>query len=436
MTRTERQYYQIYSLYSLSWSFIAAMYPLYLLSRGLDLFEMSLVPAVYWIVSFVFEVPTGAFADLVGRKTSFLLSCAVRATAFGLYALSGTFGAFVFAEFVDALGSTLANGALDAWAVDGIRSEGDSRPTDRFFARGQIFARLLTIVGGLAGGYLAEADMRLPWIAATMSFITTGIIAAVIMREVRAAPRAPVLRGAFVEAIHGGFATVRREHTLLLLCLLTLATAFAILPAYMFWQPRLQGLTGQGTSLMGWVWTFVTLASVCGSALVPRLLGRFPRSALLVGVALWRGTMLALAGAALSFAPALTGLLLMELGSGLGEPLILAWVNEHIRPDQRATVLSVRTMCFTLGGGLGLLCLGLVARDVSIPAAWITSGLLLLLTAPGFVFLSRVARTTESVPQLAPAAVTLLEVESPASSVQSDGPAPALDSQLSTVDRN
>src|SRR2546425_4559604 len=108
MHRTERTYYFISGLYNLSWSFIGPMYALFLLDRGLDLFQMSVVPAVYWIVSFLFEVPTGAFADLAGRKTSFVLSCGVRTLAFGLYAFADGFGQFMIAEFIDALGSTLA----------------------------------------------------------------------------------------------------------------------------------------------------------------------------------------------------------------------------------------------------------------------------------------------------------------------------------------
>ena len=118
MSRTERTYYLVFGLYNLSWAFIGGMYALFLLARGLDLFQMSIVPAVFWIVSFFLEVPTGAFADLAGRKTSFVLSCFVRMLAFGLYAAAGSFTAFIVAEFVDAVGATLANGALEAWAVD------------------------------------------------------------------------------------------------------------------------------------------------------------------------------------------------------------------------------------------------------------------------------------------------------------------------------
>jgi DHA3 family tetracycline resistance protein-like MFS transporter len=397
MTRTERTYYLVFSLYNLSWSFIGPMYALFLLSRGLDLFQMSAIPAVYWIVSFLFNVPAGAFADLAGRKLSFLLSCVVRMVAFGLYAYGRGFADFAAAEFVDALGSTLATGALDAWAVDGMQGEGDERPTDRFFARAQMMARTAIIGGGLAGGYLAQRDMSLPWLAAAGAFAITGIVAAVVMREVRlpAGARAHAPRS-LVRTIGHGLMVVRHTPVLLLLCGLTFAVTFATMPAVTFWQPRLTALTGEGTWLMGWIWALLNVAGFAGSAIIARLLGRYPRHLVLGIVVLWRGVMLGVAGLAGKFGPALAGLLLMEVGFGVSEPLLQAWMNEHIAPAQRATVLSVRAMCLTLGGGLGLICIGLVARDVGIPAAWLLSAVLLVLMAPGFVILERRARATAS----------------------------------------
>jgi len=397
MTRTERTYYLVYALYSFSWSFIGPMYALFLLSRGLDLFQTSAVPAVYWIVSFVFEVPTGAFADVAGRKTAFMLSCMIRMIAFGLYAYSNTFGEFIAAEFVDALGSTLANGALDAWAVDGMRSEGHTQRTDRFFARAQMFMRTAIIAGGLAGGYLAQYDMTLPFLAAASAFAVTGIVAAVWMREIR--PRADAIvhvHRSLTGTMRAALTTVRRAPVLLLLCGLTFALAFATMPAQMYWQPRMRALAGEGMWVMGWIWALLNLAVIVGSVVISRLLGRWGRELVLGAVVLWRGCMLAVAGLATAFAPALAGLLLTELGFGVSEPLLQAWINEHIEPEHRATVLSVRAMCLTLGGGLGLVCIGLIARDFGIPTAWLVSASLLALTTPGFVILERRAQRAVS----------------------------------------
>ncbi|HTO58459.1 MAG TPA: MFS transporter, partial [Pseudomonadales bacterium] len=183
MTRSERTYYLIYTLYCLGWSFTAPMYALFLLSRGLDLFQINVVLATYLIISFVFEVPTGALADLFGRKLSFLLSCAVRAAAFVMYYFAHSFTDCLIAEFVDAVGTTLANGALDAWAVDSMRAEGQQQAPDRFFARAQMISRGSMIGAGIVGGYVAAANIAWPWLVGGGFFTMAAATGATLMRE-------------------------------------------------------------------------------------------------------------------------------------------------------------------------------------------------------------------------------------------------------------
>jgi len=398
MTRTERTYYAIFGLYSLPAWFMGPVYPLFLLSRGLDLFQINVVLATFLITSCLLEVPTGAFADVVGRKTSFLLSCAVRTLAFALYAFTHNFTDCLIAEFIDAIGSTLANGALDAWAVDGMRAEGNRGSADRFFARAQMIARALMIVGGIACGYIAEYRMELPWLVAAGGFALTGVVSAVLMDEKRPSTAARArwtnVYRSLGQTVRDGMTTVRNVPVLLLLCGLSMAAAFGSIPAHMLWQARLQALTGAGLWLMGWLWSLLNLAAIVGSALVGRLLRRFGREQVLGAAALGRGMMLAVAALATSVFPVLTGLLLLEAGFGLSEPLVQALFNEHIPPEQRATVLSVRSMFFTLGGGAGLLSIGLVARGFGIPAAWLVSATVLTLVAPGFVLLSQLVHRT------------------------------------------
>jgi MFS family permease len=391
MTRTERTYYLVYGLYNSAWSFLGPVYALFLLSRGLDLFQLNLVLATFLISSFLFEVPTGAVADVFGRKVSFLASCAVRAVAFALYAVSDSFPEFLFAEFVDAVGMTLATGALDAWAVDGMRAEGDRRSVDRFFAKAQMLARTLMILSGLLGGYVASYDLRLPWIVGSLGFAATGIIAAVLMRETVRPAGAASSRRSLRQTLSAGVETVRGQPVAQLLCLLTMATGFAVMPVYQLWQPRMRDLAG-GVWVMGWIWAFLSLSSVIGSAVIPRLLRRFSRQHVLAVAALWRALSVGVAALAVGFFPAVTGLLLQEMAFGFSEPLLQAWMNEQVDDEQRATVLSVRSMAFTLGGSAGLVVLGLVALGSAIPAAWLCSAVIIGLTVPGYLLLGRLAQ--------------------------------------------
>lgn len=392
MTRSERTYYLVAGCYAFAGFFIAPIYPLFLLSRGLDLFQINAVLAVYLISVFLFEVPTGAVADLFGRKVSFLLSCAVRLGAYTLYTRSDGFADCVVAEFIDAVGTTLASGALEAWVVDEMRAEGDDRPTDAMFARTHVISRTMMVVGGVAAGYLAAwGGMVVPWLVAAAGFGVTGVLGAVLMRETH---QPPGLRGsrAFGRTMFDGVRAVRAAPVLLVICLISLAVSFAAMPVYMLWQPRMETLAGADLRLMGWIWALLCVAALAGSALVPALLRWFERHTVLCVATLWRAATLAVAAAATTIQPALAGLFLQEISSGLTDPVLMAWANEHVRAEQRATVLSVRSTFWTLGGAAGLVVIGLIARTFGVPMAWYVAAAVIGLAAPGYLLLGRVAR--------------------------------------------
>ncbi len=391
MTRSERTYYIVFALYNLSWAFMGAIYPLFLMSRGLDLFQINAILAVYLFCNFAFEVPTGAIADLFGRKVSFLLSCAVRAAAFALYFTMDTFAGFVFAEIIDAIGTTLASGALDAWAIDGMKEEGDNSPADRLFSRGRMLSHAAMIVSGLIGGYVGDVDIAYPWLVGVCGFLVTMTVGAALMR--RDYPEAaPVRSGATILArlnplpaiqaqISGGLTTVSRHPTLRFLCGVTALLSFAQMPVMQMWPAHLKSLSDQGTWLLGWVWAFLNLAALVGSWSLPRLLARFgrPRAALYLSVFRCIGVVVAaLSG---GFGKATLGLIGQAAGTGASDPLLGAWMNEHAESHQRATVLSIQTMSFMLGGSAGLLVLGLLARYSGVPLAWGVAAVVLLITA-------------------------------------------------------
>lgn len=408
MTRTERSYYVVFAGYALAQFFIAPVYPLFLLSRGLDLFQVNVVLAVYLVTVFTFEVPTGAVADRFGRKVSFLLACAIRMVAYGLYAFAEDFGDCLLAEFIDAVGTTLASGALEAWVVDGVRAEGDRRPTDALFARAQVIGRAAMIGGGIACGYLAEIDWAIPWLVCVAIFAATAVAGALAMREPPAAARPE--GASLVRSMMGGLAAVAASPFLLAVCLLFFVGAFAGFPVHMLWQTRVETLAGAGLWRMGWITAALNLAALAGSALLPRLLRRARREAVLFAAALWRSVMLGLFASAGQVRPALAGLLLQEVASGLSDPVYAAWTNEHIAAPQRATVLSVRSTFFTLGGACGLVALGLVARAHGVPLALAAAAAVFLATAPAILLLGRIAHVAAREAPLEPAEVPAAKV--------------------------
>ena len=77
-----RRYYVVSACYVFGPLFIFAVYPLFLRSRGLDQLQINVVVAAYVLMTFLTDVPTGAFADAVGRRAAVVVGCSLHAAAF------------------------------------------------------------------------------------------------------------------------------------------------------------------------------------------------------------------------------------------------------------------------------------------------------------------------------------------------------------------
>jgi MFS family permease len=109
--------------------------------------EILLLQSIFSIALTVFEIPTGVFADRVGRKHSLALSAAITGLATLVYSARPQFALFVLGEILWALGVALASGADQALLYDSLKAEG----------RADESKRLLGLMSGLALVALAVA---------------------------------------------------------------------------------------------------------------------------------------------------------------------------------------------------------------------------------------------------------------------------------------
>lgn len=101
--------------------------------------------------------------------------------------------------------------------------------------------------------------------------------------------------------------------------------------------------------------------------------------------------MIAIAAWATSFWPAFLGILFAEFAMNMGQPAVEGWTNEHIESQRRATVLSVWSMSFTIGGASDCIALGLVANAASIATSRWFAAAIFAVAAPGYLRLRRLA---------------------------------------------
>lgn len=128
---------------------------LYLAHRGLSLFQIGIVETIYHLSSFCMEIPTGAIADIYGRKTSRVLGRVMHAISVIIMIYGQNIWSFALAFVFSALGNNLESGAGDALIYDSLV---EIKATDSFKKVKGIMEMLYQIskfIAFIVGGYLA-----------------------------------------------------------------------------------------------------------------------------------------------------------------------------------------------------------------------------------------------------------------------------------------
>jgi MFS family permease len=82
-----------------------------------------------------------------------------------------------------------------------------------------------------------------------------------------------------------------------------------------------------------------------------------------------------------SFPITISFFMLHELGRGMFGPIKSSYLQENIPSRKRATIGSFESMYTHIGGALGLVTFGWIAKNFGIPTAWIVSGSILTITS-------------------------------------------------------
>ena len=373
-------YYGLSGLNRLGYSFIFATYAIFLMKRGMSLFDLNLINSIYFVTVIVAEIPTGAVADVFGRKKSFVMAAVFYSAAMFVYYFSHSFTGFCLAEVLAALGATLWSGTFQAWLVDRFKYFGSRKPLFPYFARVSQIELGAGILGSLGGGYMANYDLSASWLVAGGIFLICGLLAALLMKENYFRARKLVLKNSLLKysnIVKVSWSIGTTNKTVRFLMLLGFVLWFAEQAPNMQWQPFFQKDL-QTNSEFGWISSGISVAMIIG-AQIAGFLVTFWKSEkrAIVFTTLMMATAIALSGLMKSFPAALGIFLFFELLRGAYRPLTDTLINREIPSRERTTVLSFANMLFSIGGWLGLVLSGLLAEHISIPYAWLVSGFVL-----------------------------------------------------------
>lgn len=161
----------------MNFSLTHGVWMLYLESKGLSLFEIGLMESIFHITSFLMEVPTGAIADLYGRKTSRVLGrlMSIVSTIIMILANSSIFFAISF--IFCAISYNLESGAGDALIYDSMKETEKEKHYMKIKGYQEIFFQIADVCSLLLGGYLATLNYGLVYKISLVIGIFTFLLA-------------------------------------------------------------------------------------------------------------------------------------------------------------------------------------------------------------------------------------------------------------------
>lgn len=315
---------------------------LFLLQKGLPLWQVGIMESIYHAASLIAEVPSGALADLLGRKKTLLLSRVLAFVSSIPLILSDNFFVLSINFVLTAWGSNLISGTEEALVYDSFLGMGEEKRYWGAVGRLGFIAEVAQAAAVFIGGFIAKQSYILCFLIEMGIHIIAFAVCCLITEPKTSERRERVTIG---EHFRLSFDVIRGDRNVRYLLLHYAVLSAFFVSVYFYSQDFYfsRGFDEVGISL---ILLGVGAASSLGALFSERIakkLGRYTEymggAAIAVGLAVMSvgNPWLSIAGYAIAAG-----------ASALLEPFRSAQLNSLIPSEQRATIISVSSMCFSM----------------------------------------------------------------------------------------
>jgi MFS transporter, DHA1 family, quinolone resistance protein len=397
------------------WLIAGLVFPvliLFILQKGLDIFEASLVLSGYSIATIALELPTGGLSDAIGRKRVYLLSLAVMFIGYVLIVLVDGFVLTFIAAAVLGAARALSSGSIEAWFIDEYTKFNANGNLQHALARAGAFFPLGIGLGSLLGGAIpalassTSSDMfgnpfALNFVLAAGLVLLQVAMTILMIEEIRH----PSSKGTILEGVRSTPKQIAisvelglRNPITRLLIIAFMVLGFAFFSVELLWQPRVSEIIGEssGTWVLGVLAAAYFLATSLGNLVSPAICRIFKdsyASVLLLSRLLAAGALIAL-----SFQQGIFGFaalyILLYFITGIEESPHSTLFNLQVPSQHRSTLISFKSLMLQLGGLIGSFTLGWIANTYSISTTWAFAGMVLGLSSLAYLMLIRRLRVS------------------------------------------
>lgn len=306
------------------------------LYQFIDIKEATILQLIGLVTRTIAEIPSGAFADLVGKKKTLIIAFLLTGIGETTMAFSSSFPFFTLAYIIISLGYSFYSGTIDAFMYDSLIETHEEEHYPEVLSKSSAYTNISTAIATISGGLLYQVWGGLPFLITGLTkFIGVGVSSLVLE------PKVDTFVFSFKNFINQNIKGVIHlfnrkmiKATLLIILMGSFSTvAYEILDdvAVVDW-----GYSATGISIL---YTSVIFLSIPSSFLYDRISGKIKPSFLVMG-----GLLILILN--YLFSPVINSLvwtflfLLRVVYSPLKKAAITDLINSGVASNIRATTLS------------------------------------------------------------------------------------------------
>lgn len=340
----------------------SSIWVLYLAYCGMHLAQIGLLEGIYHATSIVCEIPSGAAADLLGRKRCMILSNICIAVSCVIMLFSKSFGCFAVSFVVQALGNNLNSGSEEALVYDSMKCLGQEEHYMGVYGRLNVLIEVAQGLATVAGGALAEFSYFWCY-AACVVIAVLALLPVLWMAEPTQCGEAADTAGEGVEDAAEGTPAQRtiretvKHHFAVSACILQkdvrigkiigfYSVVFAAHTLLFFYSQQYFADLGYNKVQISVIMLLVGGASCLGALVSEKMYRWFGKKCLIPETVIIAGAILCYgAGKA---GVAIAALMCAGFANAALYPIQSDSLNALIPSGQRATLISVDSMCFSI----------------------------------------------------------------------------------------
>lgn len=379
-----------------------AIWVFLLIQRGFSLAQVGIAEGVFHLVSFLCEVPSGMFADLLGRKRTLVCSGIMIAAGCAFMLGIDNFTGVLLSMIVNALSYNLMSGTEQALTYDSLLMVNQADRYISVSSRQNVIYRVIFAISGLSSMWAVTVGWQACYLLSAALGVASSIVASVmtepLVTEVQKnRSHEPLSQLPHRLAVHfkQSFSFLWKNPRATCIMLSTAGVSTANYITLMLLQDYLPAI-GLPAGAIGIPLLLIDLIGSAGVALAPRAARKHSCFvlAMICAVCAGGGTLCAAVGL---IPLSIAGTAFAALFDGMLDTVSETALNDTFPSDQRATLVSVVSMLYSLLMIAASPLSGAVSTAAGTPAAAIgLMGALLLVCAPfcGMLYRKRAKKST------------------------------------------